>query len=206
VSILCLFFQQPSPSANVDVVEASFKALAVVGAILASLGAMIGFFLTRYWNTRDHAAEKLERVRASSEAERTNVRNILYESLKWFEGGTQRRSIGIAVVKTSWKAFEEFRALWLEVLVNQSIYLLTASKQERKPHEHENLRRMMELIVREKSILDVESLKTLCSTLEEKLASHTQSGLTMTPELKTRLADWQTQLNCSNTPSNSNAA
>ena len=115
---------------------------------MGGIGGAIGFFLTRIWNNRDRQADRREREMAAKEAERSKQRDVLYESLKWFEGGIQRRSIGIAVVNTSWSAFLEFRPLWTEVFASQAVYLLTASDEGTKPHEHDNLRRIMELLVR----------------------------------------------------------
>ncbi|HYN81705.1 MAG TPA: hypothetical protein VES88_09410, partial [Gemmatimonadaceae bacterium] len=103
-----------------DVWEVAFSALAVVGGVLAALGAIIAFFLKRYWDKRDREADLRERAQAAKDADRARHRDILYESLKWFEGGTQKRSIGIAVVNTSWHTFDDFRPLWTEVFANQA--------------------------------------------------------------------------------------
>ena len=198
------FIQESSPKDS-DIIDVAFKVLSVVGVVLGALGGVIAYFLTRYWNVRDGKAERLEkeRIRETEQLEkertavlkeRANMRDILYESLQWFEGGTQKRSIGIAVVKTSWKTFEEFRSLWLEVLVNQSIYLLAAQDPPGKPHEHENLRRMMEIIIKEKILLDSESNKILCETLADKLQSRIEKGLELTPKLKKSLGNWQKEL------------
>jgi len=158
--------------------------LAAVGAILAAAGAAVGFFVKRYWDKRDRFAEEGARKIQARDAERQQQREILYESLKWFEGGTQNRSIGIAVVTTSWQAYPEFRELWIEVVANQAIYLLTGSKQGEKAHEHDNLRRMLGLLVREATLLTKETKAVLCATIQEKLGGTIAGGLTLTPSLR----------------------
>jgi hypothetical protein len=148
----------------------------------------------RYWAKRDRDADAREREQAAKDAERARHRDILYESLKWFEGGTQKRSIGIAVVNTSWPMFEEFRPLWVEVFANQAIYLLTVSDQKDKPHEHDNLRRIMEVVIREHSLLQPESYRIVLHTIEEKLKGQPSGGLTLTEELKARLSNWKNEI------------
>jgi hypothetical protein len=188
------FVEPPAPPSEAEVAKLILEALTVVGGALAGLGALVGYFLTRYWYNKDRSADQRERAQAAIAAEQSKLRDILYESLKWFEGGTQNRSIGIAVVKTSWKTFEDFQPLWLEVLANQAIYLLAASDQGTKAHEHENLRRIMNLAVSNKDRLGRENLDLLCSALKEKHAGVTPGGLSLTPVLKGRITDWLSDL------------
>ena len=166
----------PIPVTEAVVWDVVFKAVAVGGAVIAALGATVAFFLTRYWNKRDAEA-------SAREVMRVRDKEILYESLKWFEGRTQNRSIGIAVVSTSWTKYPEFRELWIEVLANQAIYLLTASKQADKQHEHENLRRIMEILTREVALLTNSTRIVLISTIEQKSRSTYPGGLELTSEL-----------------------
>lgn len=170
-----------------DAWDVAFGALAVVGTALAAIGAIIAFFLKRYWDKRDREADLRERSQARH-------RDILYESLKWFEGGTQKRSIGIAVVNTSWGTFEEFRPLWIEVFANQAIYLLAASDQKDKPHEHDNLRRIMAVVVDQRALLEANSRTILLQTIDDKLKGQIAGGLTLTFELKNRLTQWHKAL------------
>ncbi|MFZ4699495.1 MAG: hypothetical protein ACOYMG_05555, partial [Candidatus Methylumidiphilus sp.] len=148
-----------------EIYEIAFKVTAAVGVILSAFGASIAFFLKKYWDGRDRQADKKEREIAAKESEHLKQRDILYESLKWFEGGTQKRSIGIAVVNTSWNGYKEFRPLWIEVFLNQAIYLLTTSEEKTKFHEHDNLRRIMDLLVREKTSITEQSKILLTNTL-----------------------------------------
>lgn len=176
-------------------VDAALKLLAFGGAIIAAIAATVAFFLKRYWDTRDRRAGERERAFAAKEAERVRLKDILYESLKWFEGGTQKRSIGIAVVKTSWDAYSEFRPLWTEVFVNQALYLLAASDSGSKTHEQENLGQILALLTRERTLIPTESKQLLCQTIEEKQSHAIKTGLQLSAEFEKRLPDWLTGLN-----------
>jgi hypothetical protein len=169
----------------------AFAALGVMGALLTALGATISFFLTRYWDSRDQALERETRAIEARDALRAKHRDVLFESLKWFEGQTQRRSIGIAVVQTSWPQFPEFQHLWAEVLGNQAIYLLSASDQGTKLHEHENLRRILAVLAENRSLLLTATETSLVETIEDKLSGALDSGLTLTPQLRSNLAAYQ---------------
>lgn len=176
--------------------ELAFKLLSVVGAVLAATGAIIALFLKRYWDGRDEKqrlsmekeAQRLdqewrtrEAQRATLEAERlahagqrASLREALVASLRWFEGGTQSRSIGISVVLASWDDFPDLQGIWLGVLSNQAVYLLTESRQRRKPHEITNLRRIMDVLIRDQKrvgggLLDSTARLSLRQALDDRL-------------------------------------
>ena len=165
-----------------QVADVAFKALTVVGAIFAAIGAVVGFFLKLYWDNRARKAEARDR-------ERLKQVEILYASLRWFEGRTQNRSIGIAVVNASWSLFPEVQPLWIEVFANQAIYLLTGSKQGEKEHEHENLRRILDVLVREHSRISPGTKDVLSVLINKKLDLEITTGLTLTTALKQRLKE-----------------
>jgi|GEM_PF-5205744 len=182
---------QDNMSKPIDPVDLVFRVLAIAGNIFAALGVVIGFLLSRYFSKVDRTAGERERARLAEDADRAKLRDILYESLKWFQGGTQNRSIGIAVVRTSWEMYPTFRNLWIEVLANQVIYLLAAQEQKPREHEQENLRRMMDILVHQKSLLDTNTHKALCETMERKANRKiADTGLPLTPELEDNLKSW----------------
>jgi hypothetical protein len=81
-------------------------------------------------------------------------REIFLDSLGWFEGGTQKRNIGIAIVESEWdkKDNKDFRSRWTSVLTNQAVYLLTRKPtkgKEKEPvfHEEQNLIRIMDILM-----------------------------------------------------------
>lgn len=100
---------------------------------------------------------------------RQRIWELLLESLRWFEGGTQPRSIGIALVESKWEYHEEFRSRWASILVNQAIYLLTRQKDRDAIHERANLYRIMNLLIEtvdpSEPIVDFER-ELLCETLQ----------------------------------------
>lgn len=168
--------------------DLAFRALTVLGATLAGIGGLLAFFLTRYWNARDRRQERewrareqemqtREAERAAIEASRARFREVLFESLRWFEGKTQRRSIGISIVEASWDEYPELRPIWRGVLVNQAVYLLTVSEQKEKLPEIANLRRIMAVLVREASDLDSVSRASLRTALESRLRGSIGGGV-----------------------------
>jgi hypothetical protein len=73
----------------------------------------------------------------------------LFDSLKWFEGGTQKRSIGIAIIEGSWeKRKEELGNIWKPLLLSQAIHILNQSSQDASSTELTNLERILGLISR----------------------------------------------------------
>lgn len=91
----------------------------------------------------------------------------LFDSLDWFSGKTQRRSIGIAVVKANWEAFDALHSTWLSVLVSQAIYLLKESKSHHKSHEHANLYAIMNLVLKGRTRLHKSDSDELLTALAE---------------------------------------
>jgi len=105
-----------------------FQPAIVLGLIVAAAGWIIALF--QFYGTRKQRTWEL-----------------LLESLRWFEGGTQPRSIGIALVESKWQYHKEFRGRWASILVNQAIYLLTRKKNRDAIHERANLYRIMDLLI-----------------------------------------------------------
>jgi hypothetical protein len=183
-------------------IELAFRVLAVVGTVLGAIGAIIALLLKRYWDVRDkgkelewnHREAESQAIQArqlAKEASRDRLRDILYESLQWFEKGSQKRSIGISIVDASWSLFPEFQSIWLAVLANQAVYLLAVSKQNDDAHEIANLRRIMRVLVREKAHLDPMALQTVSETLDKKTQKKITSGLSIEDA---DLAAWQEAL------------
>jgi hypothetical protein len=158
-----LLQQMDQPLLAKDVVGALLRAVSIVGVAIGAIAGLIGFFLKRYWDVRDKRA-------ASRERKRANMREVLYESLKWFEGGTQKRSIGIAVVDASWKDFKEFHPMWVEVFANQAIYLLLESKNMAVAHELDNLRRLLEKLLDSDVDLKIHTAKNLTAAIRQVCA------------------------------------
>lgn len=86
---------------------------------------------------------------------KAGMKSLLLDSLKWFEGGIQKRSIGIAIIDGSWRDFKDLRATWLSVLGAQAVYILSKSYEVEhgKPkllpeHEFLNLEHILKLLKR----------------------------------------------------------
>lgn len=76
----------------------------------------------------------------------TRKEDQLFKALSWFEGKTQRRSIGVAVVEGLWQELPVYRRTLIPLLANQAIYLLVESDSA-TAHERNNLERIMQLIL-----------------------------------------------------------
>jgi hypothetical protein len=120
------------------------------------------------WHSREAERAAQEAERAAIASQRASLREALIESLKWFEGDTQKRSIGISIVAASWDEFPELQPTWLGILANQAVYLLIVSSQGEKLHEVTNLRRILRILSREGSRLDEVARQSLRTALDER--------------------------------------
>lgn len=93
----------------------------------------------------------------------------LYNSLHWFEGDTQKRSLGIAVIEANWESAKSLHRTWTAVLTNQALYLLSQSGQEEATHEIANLKRIMNLLLLHKEKSSVLEYKLLIKELSKKI-------------------------------------
>ena len=119
---------------------------------ITALTAIIGFFLQRMWQLKK---DRLER---------------LYNSLQWFEGHTQKRSLGIAMIEANWHKEKSFHKTWVSILTNQAVYLLRQSEQGHSAHEIENLKRIMRLLVSFKGECTEDELKQLSLALNDSFS------------------------------------
>jgi hypothetical protein len=75
----------------------------------------------------------------------------LAKTLDYFDGGSQKRSIGISLVEGLWIHQPRFHSVLAPLIANQIVYLLL-STESRDPHNERNLVRMFMLF---KSIPDL---------------------------------------------------
>lgn len=151
---------------------------AVLG-IIGVLGGTIGVLVQRYWHRID------ERL-AEHRAERDRLQAHVLDSLKWFEGKTQKRSIGLAVIEGNWRVFPGLRPTWFSVLTNQAVYLLAQSKeQDDAALEKENTKRIMALLAANKGGLTPSQVTAISEALDKNQAGEGLRGL------QQNLASWK---------------
>jgi len=121
--------------------------------IVAVVGWTIAL-LSLWWNTSEHRREQ--------------SRQHLLESLKWFGGETQPRSIGIAVVEANWDRHDFMRPYWTAVLSTQAIHLLSRSKEENSRVEESNLSRIMAILTRPAAGVSAGDQRRLGRVLDER--------------------------------------
>lgn len=73
---------------------------------------------------------------------------LLAQTLGYFDGKTQRRSIGISLVEGLWAPKMKKMDILVPVLLNQTIYLLLSSNSVDSIHEERNLIRLLILLKR----------------------------------------------------------
>ena len=73
---------------------------------------------------------------------------LLAQTLAYFDGGTQRRSIGLALVEGIWIRQKKQLDVIVPVLINQTIYLLLSSESKDAVHEERNAIRLLHLLDR----------------------------------------------------------
>ena len=127
----------------------------------------------------------------------------VFNSLQWLSGGTQERSIGIAVIDANWKKFPHLHETWTSVLVAQAVYLLAEQqREETKQRQHEitnanNILRILEKTRKETELLDDKHVKelerALAARVEEEKATkgNSKHGLDLPGEV---VKQWQNLL------------
>lgn len=135
--------------------------------VVASFLAALGGWLFAFYQMRQ----------AQRAAQAGRLEQHLFDSLDWFSGKTQRRSIGIAVVKANWDAYKALRPTWLSVLVSQAIYLLKESESHHKSHEHANLYAIMDLVRKGRATLQASDRDELLAAVIENRSHESKNGL-----------------------------
>jgi type II secretory pathway pseudopilin PulG len=131
---------------------------AVIGALIgAAGGGFIAYLQLRVNKVQQHQAAQerkeqreqaiQERQQATQERQRDKRDTYLFEALKWFTGGTQKRNVGISIVEGYWTEIPHLKGILVPLLANQAIYLLTQSEQDTALHEYDNLNRIMVLLI-----------------------------------------------------------
>jgi len=119
--------------------------------VLAAIFTAIGGWLVTYLLLKKNF-ENQDTVRADDRKVKEDERKELYlvEALRYFEGRTQKRSIGIAFIEAYWDEVTRLQKTWTAVLANQAIYILSKLSTDHKleVHELDNLNRIFELLDR----------------------------------------------------------
>lgn len=103
-------------------------------AWIVALGGWVVASLQFYFGYRERREQREE--------------DLLAKTLAYFEGKTQRRSIGISLVEGIWAPRKRYMDIIVPVLVNQAVYLLLSSSSVNAVHEERNLLRLFGLLER----------------------------------------------------------
>jgi len=113
---------------------------------------------------------------------------FVLDSLKWFEGKTQRRSIGIAVAESNWTKYPQLQVQWTAVLAGQAIHLLTRTKERESVPERYNLVRIMSVLRRPDVKFQIDEAGR--DLLKSALAQYT-AGTAGLIGLSKEVSEWQ---------------
>jgi hypothetical protein len=105
------------------------------------------------------------------ERRRAREEDRLGKTLDYFDGGSQRRSIGIALIEGLWVKNTRYHNVIVPLVANQIVYLLL-STESRDAHNERNLVRLIMIL---KSIPELrksyhERYYDVCDAIERKLA------------------------------------
>ncbi|MCW2849738.1 MAG: hypothetical protein JWR90_3712 [Marmoricola sp.] len=164
--------------ATISVVRVStFESGDIISLVAALLTALISVVIATYGY--------LDRKAAAAERGEQRYEDIVLRSLEYFTGGTQRRSVGVAVVEGAWDNAPNLRPIFVPLLVNQAIYLLEESKQKDAAHEQQNLSQIMKLLIRFKQAdeLSPSNYQGLAEALQRRTAEKVNDkGVTLSAE------------------------
>jgi hypothetical protein len=130
---------------------------AVVGAVAAATIGVLGTLVSQGMSSRERQREsaRADRERRDErEAERAQQlqgrrEEFLFRALEHFAGGTQERSVGIAIAEAYWRRVPTQVDVLVPLLLNQLVYLLSVvstAKSADAAHERQNVRRIVELL------------------------------------------------------------
>jgi hypothetical protein len=177
-----------------DTFDILLKLVAYAGAVLVAVAGAIGFILKRMWDKRDKTRTELLIKQQQEQNEEIKMREMLFDSLRWFEGDTQKRSVGLAMVNAAWDKDSDFRHVWTNVLATQAIYLLLESKQVNREDEVANLYRVMEILQRPGARVDALTARQVRDALLRRLRNSTEKGVGPDTTDETVESTWRSQL------------
>ena len=130
------------------------------------------------------AISTLQLLIAKREREQTRHEQNLIAAFQYFDGRTQRRSVGISIIEAYSSEMPKLVPMFIPLLANQAVYLLTQSKQPKDAeHEYRNLDRITELLEEAKSSGKFrERYRDLQSVLDKKERGTYARGLELTVE------------------------
>jgi hypothetical protein len=124
----------------------------VVSSVVTGLVALTVLLVQRRWHQRDQdrlRSQMLEeREHQRQAAERGQYLGHVLSSMEFLEGGTQKRSVALAVIEANWNRFPDLQDMWISALTNQAVYLLCESNRGNAAHELANFHRIIRLLQR----------------------------------------------------------
>ncbi|CAA0108256.1 Uncharacterised protein [Halioglobus japonicus] len=139
---------------------------ALSGFVVAGVTAFLNRKTQQELSQLNSETQHLLVKHAQDLSEESQHRHRVFESLEWFESGTRRRSLGLAVVSANWDLMPDMHELWTNILVTQAVYLLSEAKRRREAHEAKNLANILDLLG--KSDVDQVSMSSIRAALDNR--------------------------------------
>ncbi len=79
------------------------------------------------------------------ERQRNAIREAVFREFSRFGGGRQERNIGVSVIGHYWDQLPELEGVFVRLLTNQGVYIVTEGDPERA-HEFSNMARIIKLL------------------------------------------------------------
>ena len=161
--------------------ETPWLAPASIIAILTTTLAIVSLGFN-FFQSRRSRSDTLEWKEKDARAIRQSK---LLDSLTWFEGGIQKRALGLAVMEGHWSTYPELRSTWAAVLLSQATYIVSKPEAALPPHEFENLQHIFELLRTAKKELSLDestfsSITRIIDSLSTK-TTQTEKGERLSP-------------------------
>ena len=149
-----------------QLVKSKTSWLQVFTLIVSILIALGGWIFAAYQASKNLKEAARRHELDLEEAKLSRLEEHLFNSLEFFSGKTQRRSIGIAVVSANWDQFDHLRPTWVSILVSQAIYLLTESKSHDKTHELQNVKDIIGILLKSNAQINVGDKSDLIAAIQ----------------------------------------
>lgn len=144
----------------------------VVAALIGAAGLVVGTAIAG-------GMTFLQARREARERERIRREQNLLAAFQYFVGRTQPRSVGLSIIEASSRDMPTFLPMFVPLLVNQAIYLITQSKEkEDAALEYRNLDRILALLAKSAALPGAaDSDPELSDLLRERVGREYGRGL-----------------------------
>lgn len=132
---------------------------ALIGLIAALSASISGYLVARY-----------SLKQSANDAESARLEAHLFESLSYFAGEEESRSLGIAIIEANWKSKPLMRETWKSVLVQQALLILLSTKDATiTPYIENDLRSILRVLTHSDPIAEqIDEMQKVLATCDQR--------------------------------------